>query len=178
MFVIRPAAPADIPAIRQLIRELAAYERMPDAARATDEQLHGALFGPHPAAFSHVAEVDGDVAGFSLWFRSFSTWEGVHGIYLEDLYVRPEFRGSGVGKALLASLAETAVANGYARLEWSVLDWNEPSIGFYESLGARPQSGWTVYRLTGEALASLGCRTKSANSTTAPATPAPMRFTP
>lgn len=154
--MIRRARVDDVPTILQLIRELAEYEREPDAVKATEEGLRSALFGPSPAVFAHVAEDDGEVVGFALWFRSFSTWEGVHGIHLEDLYVRPEARGAGHGKALLRELARTAVANGYARVEWAVLNWNTPSIGFYESIGARRQDEWTTYRLTGPALAELG----------------------
>lgn len=154
--MIRPATPADVPVIHALIRELAEYEKALDEVRATPEQLAEALFGERPAVFAHLAEdADGEVVGFALWFLSFSTWRGVHGIHLEDLYVRPEARGAGHGRALLAELARLCVARGYARLEWSVLDWNEPAIGFYEALGARPQDGWTVYRLTDEPLKAL-----------------------
>ncbi|MFJ6012973.1 GNAT family N-acetyltransferase [Streptomyces sp. NPDC092952] len=157
--MIRTAVPADVPAIHMMIRELAAYEKAPHEARATEEQLHEALFGERPAAYAHIAEAeDGEPVGFALWFLNFSTWRGVHGIYLEDLYVRPERRGGGHGKALLTELARICVERGYQRLEWSVLDWNAPSIAFYESLGARPQDGWTVYRMTDAALAELGGR--------------------
>ncbi|RPK79252.1 putative acetyltransferase [Streptomyces sp. ADI97-07] len=143
-----------------MVRELADYEKALDEANATEEQLREALFGELPAAYAHVAvaDEDGEVVGFALWFLNFSTWRGVHGVYLEDLYVRPERRGAGHGKALLAELARICVERGYGRLEWSVLDWNAPSIAFYESLGARPQDGWTVYRLTDGALAGLGGR--------------------
>ena len=156
--MIRPAVAGDIPAIHALVRELADYEKALADAKATEEQLHEALFGPHPAAFAHIAEDDttGSVVGFALWFLNFSTWTGVHGLYLEDLYVRPEARGGGHGKALLAQLARICVERGYGRLEWSVLDWNEPSIGFYKALGAVPMDEWTVFRLTGEPLALLG----------------------
>jgi len=155
--MIRTATRADVPVIHTLIRELAVYEKAPDEARATPEQLSEALFGERPAAFAHIAEEDGgEVVGFALWFLNFSTWRGVHGIYLEDLYVRPEARGSGHGKALLTELARICVERGYERLEWSVLNWNRPSIDFYEALGARPQDEWTVYRLTDEALEKLG----------------------
>lgn len=152
---IRRARPADVPTILRLIQDLANYEREPDAVRTTAADLTDALFGPEPAVFAHVAEVDGEVQGFALWFRNFSTWEGVPGIYLEDLYVRPEARGSGLGKALLRTLAAHAVERGYARVEWAVLNWNAPAIAFYESLGARPQEEWTTYRLTGPALAAF-----------------------
>ncbi|WP_030784699.1 GNAT family N-acetyltransferase [Streptomyces sp. NRRL S-920] len=156
--MIRTATPADIPVIHALVRDLATYEKAPDEAKATEEQLREALFGERPAAFAHIAQDDasGEVVGFALWFLNFSTWRGVHGIYLEDLFVRPEARGGGHGKALLTELARICVERGYERLEWSVLDWNEPSINFYKSLGARPQDEWTVYRLTDDALTSLG----------------------
>ncbi|MGW0392296.1 N-acetyltransferase family protein [Streptomyces sp. NPDC003042] len=155
--MIRSAEVADVPAIRAMIRELAEYEKVPHEARATEEQLREALFGVRPAVYAHVAETeDGEVVGFSVWFLSFSTWRGVHGIYLEDLYVRPGARGGGYGKALLAELARTCVERGYERLEWSVLKWNEPTIAFYEALGARPQEEWSAYRLTDGALARLG----------------------
>ncbi|MER5771601.1 GNAT family N-acetyltransferase [Streptomyces sp. NPDC001985] len=159
--MIRNALPEDIPAIHRMVRELADYEKALHEVRATEEQLREALFGERPAAHAHIAVTDdGEVVGFSLWFLNFSTWRGVHGIYLEDLYVRPDRRGGGHGKALLTELARICVERGYERLEWSVLDWNTPSIDFYRSLGARPQDEWTVYRLTDEALASLGSRAR------------------
>ncbi|WP_405746791.1 GNAT family N-acetyltransferase [Streptomyces canus] len=153
--MIRPATPADIPAIHTLIRELAEYERALEEAKATEEQLHEALFGSRPATFAHVATDDTTdaVIGYAIWFLNFSTWRGVHGIHLEDLYVRPTARGGGHGKALLTALARICVERGYQRLEWSVLNWNTPAIDFYKALGARPQDEWTVYRLTDEALA-------------------------
>ncbi|MEU1270904.1 GNAT family N-acetyltransferase [Streptomyces sp. NPDC005799] len=156
--MIRAATPADVPVIRELIRELATYEKVPHEARATDAQLHDALFGERPAAYAHLAVDDGtgDPVGFALWFLNFSTWRGVHGIYLEDLYVRPTARGTGHGKALLAELARICVERGYQRLEWAVLNWNTPSIAFYEALGARRQDEWSVYRLTDDALTLLG----------------------
>ncbi|WP_329572670.1 GNAT family N-acetyltransferase [Streptomyces sp. NBC_01361] len=156
--MIRTATSADVPVIHALVRELADYEEALHEARATEEQLREALFGERPAAFAHIAEDDttGVPVGFCLWFLNFSTWRGVHGIYLEDLYVRPEARGGGHGKALLTELARICVERGYARLEWSVLNWNEPSIDFYKALGAAPQDEWTVYRLTDGALARLG----------------------
>ncbi|MCX4859258.1 GNAT family N-acetyltransferase [Streptomyces canus] len=152
--MIRPATPADLPAIHALIRELAEYERALEEAKATEEQLHEALFGSRPAAYAHMATDDstGAVIGYAIWFLTFTTWRGVHGIYLEDLYVRPTARGGGHGKALLTALARICVERGYQRLEWSVLNWNTPAIDFYEALGARPQDEWTVYRLTDEAL--------------------------
>lgn len=121
----------------------------------TDEQLHEALFGSHAALYGHVAEVDRNVVGCALWFRNFSTWHGRHGIYLEDLFVSPEHRGSGIGRAMLTELARECVAHGYQRLEWWVLNWNEPSIAFYRSLGAVAMDDWTVFRLTDQALRDL-----------------------
>ncbi|WP_323961754.1 GNAT family N-acetyltransferase [Arthrobacter sp. JZ12] len=155
MTAIREARRDDVPIILQLIHDLAEYEKEPDAVRNTVEGLEDALFGENSRIFAHVAEDDGGVQGFALWFLNYSTWEGVHGIYLEDLYVRPEARGSGYGKALLQTLARIASERGYARVEWSVLDWNEPSIGFYRSLGAAPQDEWTTFRLTGPSLAAF-----------------------
>ncbi|MFE9830076.1 GNAT family N-acetyltransferase [Streptomyces halstedii] len=156
--MIRAATVEDVPAIHSMIRELAEYEKALHEAKATEEHLREALFGERPAAYAHLAvsDEDGEVVGFALWFLNFSTWRGVHGVYLEDLYVRLERRGGGHGKALLARLARICVERGYGRLEWSVLNWNAPSIAFYESLGARPQDEWTVYRLTDGALAELG----------------------
>jgi GNAT superfamily N-acetyltransferase len=155
MTTIRPASPADVPLILALVRELAEYEREPDAVEATEAMLADALFGARPAAEAVVAEADGRPAGFALWFHNFSTWTGRRGLYLEDLYVRPAFRGRGVGRALLAHLAGVAVARGCARFEWSVLDWNAPAVGFYRALGAEPMDGWTVMRLRGPALEAL-----------------------
>jgi GNAT superfamily N-acetyltransferase len=154
--MIRTATPDDIPVIHAMVRELAEYEKVPDEAKASRQQLHEALFGERPAVFAHIAEAAGEPVGFALWFLNFSTWRGVHGIYLEDLYVRPEARGGGHGKALLTELARICVERGYERLEWSVLNWNRPSIDFYEALGARAQDEWTVYRLTDGALRELG----------------------
>ena len=153
---IRPARREDVPVILELIHDLAIYEKEPHAVKNTVAALEQNLFGANPAIFAHVAVESGAVQGFALWFLNYSTWEGVHGIYLEDLYVRPETRGKGMGKALLRTLAEIAVERGYARVEWCVLNWNEPSIRFYDSLGAVPQDEWTTYRLTGEALESFG----------------------
>ena len=154
--MIRPARPDDVPAVHAMIRELAEYEKEPEAVEATEQDLHTALFGEGATVFAHVAEDDEAVVGFALWFRNYSTWTGRHGVYLEDLYVRPEARGSGYGLALLRTLARICVENGYTRMEWSVLDWNEPSIRFYETLGSRPMDGWTVRRLDGDALIALG----------------------
>lgn len=153
---VRPATPADVDQIVQLVHALAEYEKLPQECHLTSEMLRTSLFAPDAAVFGHVGEVDGVVVGFTLHFLNYSTWEGVHGIYLEDLYVQPDQRGTGLGKALLLNLAEIAVARGYARVEWSVLDWNAPSIAFYESLGAVGMNEWTVFRLTGPALARTG----------------------
>ncbi|MEU9165310.1 GNAT family N-acetyltransferase [Streptomyces sp. NPDC048424] len=154
--MIRHAEVTDVPVIHAMIRELAQYEKVPHEARASEEQLREALFGDRPAVFAHIAETDdGEAVGFAVWFLSFSTWRGVHGIYLEDLYVRPGARGGGHGKALLAELARTCVERGYERLEWSVLDWNAPAIDFYRSVGAVSMDEWTVNRLTDEALRKL-----------------------
>jgi len=139
----------------KLVHELAEYERAPEECHITPEQLRTALFCESPALFAHVAELDGEVAGCGLWFKNFSTWDGEHGIYLEDLYVRPSARGSGLGRALLAALAEECVRQGYTRLQWWVLNWNEPAIGFYESLGAVPMNEWTVFRVSNAALNRL-----------------------
>lgn len=153
--MIRPAGPGDIPVMHQMIRELADYERGLHEVTATEDDLRAALLAERPSLFAHVAEEDGDVAGFAVWFLSYSTWTGRHGIYLEDLYVRPERRGRGHGRALLAELARICVERGYRRLEWWVLDWNAPARGFYESLGALAMDEWTVHRLTGPALRAL-----------------------
>jgi GNAT superfamily N-acetyltransferase len=153
--MIRPARPADVAALRRLVGELAEYERSADQVLMTEDDLRRSLFGDQPAVFAHVAEHDGAVAGFALWFVNYSTWTGRHGIYLEDLYVSPELRGHGYGRALLTELARICVERGYGRLEWSVLDWNEPAIGFYESLGAVAMDEWTVHRMTGPALHAL-----------------------
>ena len=153
--MIREARAEDVPAIVGLVHELAEYERSPESCTLTDEQLRAALFGPDAVAHCHVAEVGGEVVGCAIWFRNFSTWRGVPGVYLEDLVVRPTHRGSGLGRALLAALAAVCTERGYARLEWQVLDWNEPSIGFYRALGAVPMDEWTTYRLDGDALADF-----------------------
>jgi GNAT superfamily N-acetyltransferase len=153
--MIRLAEPRDVPAIVGLVHELAAYERAPDQVELTDERLATALFCEHPAAFCHVADVDGEVVGMALWFVNFSTWLGVHGIYLEDLFVRPSHRRAGIGRTLLETLARVAVERGYGRLEWAVLDWNEPAIAFYRTLGAVGQDEWTVHRVSGTDLQAL-----------------------
>lgn len=152
---VREAGPADVPVILQLVRELAVYEREPDAVEATEGMLGEALFGVAPTASCHVATLDGEVVGFALWYVTFSTWKGLPGLWLEDLFVRPAARGHGLGKALLQELAAVCVERGYPRFEWWVLDWNEPAIGFYRSLGAVPQDEWTVFRVDGEALEQL-----------------------
>ncbi|MFV3305684.1 GNAT family N-acetyltransferase [Pseudomonas sp. NY15181] len=152
---LRPAVPADIPLIIELITELADYERLVHEVKADAQRMHDHLFGPRPYAEVLIGEVDGQPQGFALFFHNYSTWLSQPGIYLEDLFVRPAARGAGLGKALLTELARLAVERGCGRLEWSVLDWNEPAIGFYRSLGARPQDEWTVYRLTGDALREL-----------------------
>lgn len=153
---IRPATAADVPDMVRLVHDLAAYERAPEQCVLTDEMLHERLFGGQPALYAHVAEVDGAVVGTAIWFLNFSTWDGVHGIHLEDLYVDPAQRGSGLGKALLTELARVCVERGYSRLQWQVLDWNTPSIEFYRSLGAVDLEDWRTYRLSGEALQAVG----------------------
>ncbi len=151
---IRRIRESDVDVVVELVHDLAEYEKAPHECHLTSEQLRAALFCENPALYGHVAEVDGRVVGFALWFLNFSTWRGVHGIYLEDLYVRPEMRGRGLGKALLATLAKECVDRGYARLEWWVLNWN-PAVEFYKSLGAQPMDEWTVYRLTDAPLEKL-----------------------
>ena len=164
--MIRPATVDDVAVVTGLVRELAEYEREPDAVVATEEHFRTALFGPDPrvhclVAQSEATEHDGGepgnsgIVGFAIWFVSFSTWLGTHGIYLEDLFVRPEARGGGHGRALLTELARIAVERGYGRVEWAVLDWNVDAQGFYRSLGAVPQDEWTTWRLTGDPLRRL-----------------------
>ena len=152
---IRSATAADVGVILEFIVGLAVYERLENEVVASEAGLREALFGARPDAEVLIAEWDGAPAGFALFFHNFSTFLGRRGLYLEDLFVQPAYRGRGVGRALLARLAATAVERGCGRFEWSVLDWNESAIGFYESLGARPQSDWTVYRVTGDALHRL-----------------------
>jgi GNAT superfamily N-acetyltransferase len=160
---IRPASRDDVPLVLEFIRDLARYERLEHEVAASEAQLRDALFGERRYAEVVFACVGGEPAGFALFFHNFSTFKGRPGIYLEDLFVRPEARGRGIGRQLLAHLARTAVERGCARLEWAVLDWNEPSIGFYRSLGAVPMDEWTTFRLTGESLALLagGARAES-----------------
>lgn len=154
---VRPAVRADVVEIDRLVRELAVYEREPDAVEAEVTDFEDALFGESPRVFCHVAELaDGTVAGIAVWYETFSTWKGRHGIWLEDLFVSPRHRGLGLGRALLATLATLCAERGYPRLEWWVLAWNTPSIAFYESLGATAQDDWTVYRLDGAALDRVG----------------------
>jgi GNAT superfamily N-acetyltransferase len=156
--MIRSATPQDVPAIHRLIRELADYEGALAEVQATEDDLRASLFGPQTAVFAHVAEHEGSTAGFALWFLNYSTWTGRPGIYLEDLYVTPALRGSGLGRALLAELAGICVQRGYARLDWAVLDWNAPALGFYASIGAQNIDSWKVHRLSGPALRALAAR--------------------
>ena len=153
---IRPATPADLPLIAQLIRDLAEYEKLAHEVRFDESVLGRKLFGERPYAEVAIGELDDEPQGFALFFHNFSTFEGRPGIYLEDLFVRPAARGSGLGKALLSHLAALALERDCARLEWSVLDWNEPAIGFYKKLGARLMDEWTVMRVDGAALTQLG----------------------
>jgi GNAT superfamily N-acetyltransferase len=156
--VVRDARPDDVPEILAMIGELAEYERSSEWVESTEERLHAALFPEQPAAFCLMVEQGDVVAGFAAWYVNFSTWTSKHGIYLEDLYVRPQYRGLGAGKLLLKELAKTCVTRGYPRLEWWVLDWNEDAIGFYRRLGAISMDDWTVYRITGDSLEELGSR--------------------
>jgi diamine N-acetyltransferase len=173
MLRLRPAEPRDAASVLALIRELADYEKLLHEVDATEDGLRAALFGPAPRVFCDLAEwhdsADGApaVAGFALWFYNFSTFRGRHGIYLEDLFVRPAFRGRGIGRALLTGLAQRCVREGLARLEWSVLDWNEPALAFYRTLGARAMEEWVPHRVTGEALVGLA---QDAPAATGPAT--------
>lgn len=153
--MIRNAVKEDAPRILQLIKDLAEYERAPLEAKATLEQINESLFSDDPHAFCHVVEVDGTVVGISIWFLNYSTWLGKPGIYLEDLYIDPAYRGKGFGLALLKELAKICIERDYERLQWWVLDWNEPSIEFYKSLGAEAMDEWTVYRVSGDALKKL-----------------------
>lgn len=154
--LIREAVPSDVPAIMQLIHDLAEYEKAPHEVETNEKQIAAALFAEQPKVFAHVIELDGEVIGMAIWFLNFSTWLGVHGIYLEDLYVKPEFRGRGYGLSMLKFLAAICVERGYGRFQWWVLDWNTPSIEFYKSQGAIAMDEWTVYRVSGDALKELG----------------------
>ena len=153
--MIRQATPDDVPVLLQLITELAVYEREPDAVETTEAMLHEALFGPTPVASAHLAEDDSGVAGFARWFVTFSTWKGRPGLWLEDLFIRPTARGTGLGRALLQTLAQVCVEREYARFEWWVMEWNVDAQGFYQRLGATPESDWTTWRVDGAALAAL-----------------------
>ena len=155
---IRPATPADVPTMLGFVRDLAAFEKAPDAVEATEPMLHDALFGAQPAAEALIADLDGHAVGFAIFYLTFSTWTGKRGLWLDDLYIAPEARGQGVGAALLKALAGIAVDRGYARFEWWVLDWNTPAIDFYRAKGAVPLDQWTTQRVEGEALARLAGR--------------------
>ncbi|KGU56770.1 GNAT family acetyltransferase [Xanthomonas phaseoli pv. phaseoli] len=152
---IRSATPADVPLLHELITALAVYEREPDAVKASLEDVRASLFDDGATAHALICEQDGRALGFAVYFFNYSTWLGRNGLYLEDLFVRPEARGKGAGLALLRHLAQLAVQRGCGRFEWSVLDWNQPAIDFYKAVGARPMDGWTVYRLDGERLAAF-----------------------
>jgi GNAT superfamily N-acetyltransferase len=156
MVSVRPAAPEDAALIWRFIRDLAEYEKLLPEVEATEADIVRDLFGPDPRVFCDIAEADGEPVGFALWFYNYSTFRGRHGIWLEDLFVVPEARGKGAGKALLTRLAKRCVAEGLGRLEWAVLDWNAPSIAFYDSLGAAALDDWTTRRLSGAALERLG----------------------
>ncbi len=161
---VRPMRPADVSAVVAMVHELADFERAADECHLTSGQLTAALFGPQPAVFGHVAVDPGDdPVGVALWFLNFSTWEGTHGLYLEDLYVRPAARGLGAGAALLAALAQVCVDRGYRRMDWQVLDWN-PAAEFYRALGATVSAGWLPFRVTGEALHRLAERASSTST--------------
>ena len=152
---IRPVRPGEAGLVLQFVRELAEYEKLTHEVEATEAMIDAALFGPNPRVFCDIAEWDGEPVGNALWFLNFSTFSGRSGIYLEDLFVRPAFRGRGVGKALMVHLARRCVAEGWARFEWTVLNWNEPSIAFYKSIGAQLKDEWIICRVSGEALAKL-----------------------
>jgi GNAT superfamily N-acetyltransferase len=162
---VRPARPSDVADLILLVRELAEYERALEQAIATEADFTRDLFGPSPRVHALVAEVEGAVIAYAIYFLNYSTWLGKHGIFLEDLYVRQTHRGLGAGTALLRALAQECVNKGYGRFEWSVLDWNEPALGFYRSLGAFPLDEWTVQRLTGDALGRLASGRPTAGGT-------------
>ena len=159
--MIREAKISDVQAIYDLIVELAIYEKEPDAVVASVADIRENLFGAKPVAYCHVAEVDGQVVGIAIWFLNYSTWLGKAGLYLEDLFVKPEFRGSGLGLSLMKTLAQVCVDRGYERFQWWVLDWNQPSINFYKSIGAEAMDEWTTYRLSGSALNSFAASSTS-----------------
>ena len=153
---IRPAKREEVGEVLQLIQDLATYEKAPDQVEASKDDLLNTIFATEPRVFCDLVEVDGQIAGMAIWFLNYSTWQAKHGIYLEDLYIKPEFRAKGYGKALLKHLAQICDKEGYGRLQWWVLDWNSPAIEFYRSLGAEAMDEWTVYRTSGQALKDLG----------------------
>jgi GNAT superfamily N-acetyltransferase len=153
---IRPAKREEVGEVLQLIQDLATYEKAPDQVEASEDDLLNTIFAKDPRVFCDLVEVDGQIAGMAIWFLNYSTWQAKHGIYLEDLYIKPEFRARGYGKALLKHLAQICDKEGYGRLQWWVLDWNSPAIEFYKSLGAEAMDEWTVYRTSGQALKDLG----------------------
>ena len=153
---IRPAQRQEVGIVLQLIHDLAVYEKAPNEVEATEKELLETIFSSDPKVFCDLVEVDGEIAGMAIWFLNYSTWQGKHGIYLEDLFIKPEFRGRGYGKALLKHLAKICDDKGYGRFQWWVLDWNSPAIEFYRSLGAVAMDEWTVYRVSGQALKDLG----------------------
>jgi GNAT superfamily N-acetyltransferase len=153
---IRPAKREEVGEVLQLIQDLATYEKAPDQVEASKDDLLNTIFTKEPRVFCDLVEVDGQIAGMAIWFLNYSTWQAKHGIYLEDLYIKPEFRARGYGKALLKHLAQICDKEGYGRLQWWVLDWNSPAIEFYKSFGAEAMDEWTVYRTSGQALKDLG----------------------
>ena len=153
---IRPARQEEVGVVLQLIHDLAVYEKAPNEVEATEKELLETIFSIDPKVFCDLVEVDGEIAGMAIWFLNYSTWQGKHGIYLEDLFIKPEYRGRGYGKALLKHLAKICDDKGYGRFQWWVLDWNSPAIEFYRSLGAVAMDEWTVYRVSGQALKDLG----------------------
>lgn len=153
---IRPAQRQEVGIVLQLIHDLAVYEKAPNEVEATEKELLETIFSSDPKVFCDLVEVDGEIAGMAIWFLNYSTWQGKHGIYLEDLFIKPEFRGRGYGKALLKHLAKICDDKGYGRFQWWVLDWNSPAIEFYRSLGAVAMDEWTVYRVSGAPLKELG----------------------
>jgi GNAT superfamily N-acetyltransferase len=153
---IRPAKREEVGDVLQLIQDLATYEKAPDQVEASRDDLLNTIFAKEPRVFCDLVEVDGQIAGMAIWFLNYSTWQAKHGIYLEDLYIKPEFRARGYGKALLKHLAQICDKEGYGRLQWWVLDWNSPAIEFYRSFGAEAMDEWTVYRTSGQALKDLG----------------------
>lgn len=153
---IRPARKEEVGIVLQLIHDLAHYEKAPNEVEATEKELLATIFMDNPKVFCDVVDVDGEIVGMAIWFLNYSTWQGKHGIYLEDLFIKPEFRGHGYGKALLKHLAKICDEKGYGRFQWWVLDWNSPAIEFYRSLGAVAMDEWTVYRVSGNALKELG----------------------